>query len=91
MLFLRLCLDRPEAAHLRAAHRAAHRAYLAAGMAEIIQAGPLLAPDGAMLGSMMIVAADSLAEVQAFHDADPFTVAGLFGTVHLLTWDRHIG
>jgi uncharacterized protein YciI len=91
MLFLRLCLDKPGAASIRDAHRAAHRAYLTSPPVTIVQAGPLLDEDGGMIGSMIIVDAESLNEVRAFHEGDPFTKIGLFQTAHLVRWDRHIG
>ena len=91
MLFLRLCLDKPEAAELRKANRDEHRAYLASGTVEVVQAGPLLDEAGAMLGSMIIVNAGSLDEVRSFHEGDPFTKAGLFDRVILQRWDRHVG
>lgn len=91
MLYVRLCLDKPDVLTLRQEHRPAHRAYLQSGAGKIVQAGPLLGEDGAMVGSMIILEADSLAEVERFHDNDPFTQVGLFETVKLLHWDRHIG
>lgn len=91
MLYLRLCLDKAGALALRQEYRADHRAYLQSGAGTIVQAGPLLGADGEMVGSMIILEADSLEEVGRFHEGDPFTKAGLFGQVHLLQWDRHIG
>ncbi|MBJ7437795.1 MAG: YciI family protein [Sphingopyxis sp.] len=91
MLFLRLCIDKPDALELRNQHRDDHRAYLGSGVAKIVQAGPLLDESGDMAGSMIIVDAESLGDVQAFHDDDPFTKVGLFDKVLLYKWDRHIG
>jgi uncharacterized protein YciI len=91
MLFLRLCIDRGDSLDLRTAHRDDHRAYLASGAASIVQAGPLLNDVGEMIGSLIIVEADDIADVRRFHDDDPFTRAGLFETVLLSRWDKHIG
>jgi len=91
MLYLRLCLDKPGALALREEHRASHRAYLQSGAGKIVQAGPLLGDDNQMIGSMMILEADSVDEVRRFHEGDPFTKAGLFNHVQILRWDRHIG
>ncbi len=91
MLYLRLCLDKPHSQSLRDEHRPGHRAYLASAADKIVQAGPLLAEDGSMVGSMIILEAGSLREVEAFHEGDPFTSVGLFETVKLVRWDRHIG
>ncbi|EZP83979.1 YCII-related protein [Novosphingobium resinovorum] len=90
MLYLRLCLDRPESGDLRADKRADHRNYLGAHADLIRQAGPLLGEDGQMIGSMMIVEAEEIGAVRNFHEADPFTLAGLFETVHIFQWDRHM-
>lgn len=91
MLFLRLCIDKPNVLELRKEHRDDHRAYLASGVADIVQAGPLFDQSGEMAGSMIIVEANDLAEVRKFHDDDPFTRADLFDKVLLYKWDRHIG
>lgn len=91
MLYLRLCLDKADALSVRQEHRADHRAYLQSGAATIVQAGPLLATDGEMVGSMIIIEAGGIDEVQRFHEGDPFTKVGLFDQVHMLQWDRHIG
>lgn len=91
MLFLRLCLDKSDGGGLRQVHRDDHRAYLASSAASIFQAGPLLDGDGRMIGSLIIVDADDIDDVRRFHDDDPFTRAGLFETVLLSRWDKHIG
>ncbi|MDB5576360.1 MAG: YCII-related protein [Bradyrhizobium sp.] len=91
MLYLRLCLDKADALALREQHRADHRAYLQSGIAAIVQAGPLLGIEGQMVGSMIILEAGSMDEVERFHEGDPFTKVGLFDQVHMLQWDRHIG
>jgi len=92
MLYVRLCLDKPGTEQLRNQHRSAHRGYLASGVAELVQAGPLMASDdGKNIGSFMVIEADSLPAVQRFHDDDPFTQAGLFEEVIIHRWDKHIG
>ena len=98
MLYLRLCLDKPGSAELRSAHRLDHRNYTGSFVGEggpirVVQGGPLLAgdADGAILGSFLVVEANSIEDVQRFHDEDPFTVVGLFDRVDIIRWDRHIG
>ena len=50
----------------------------------ILISGPLLAPDHeTMIGSFFLVEADTQAEVQAFHDADPFKKAGIWERVSI--------
>jgi uncharacterized protein YciI len=92
MLYLRMCLDKPDNDALRDEHRAGHRAYLSSAAVTIKQAGPMMSDDDEHnIGSFMIVEADDLATVKRFHDEDPFTRAGLFGEVVIYRWDRHIG
>ena len=56
-------------------------------------AGPMCTSDAddTNIGSFMIVEAASTADVQAFHDGDPFTLRGIFDRVEIIRWDRHIG
>lgn len=98
MLFLRICFDAPGKGELRNQFREKHRAYLKPFIApgqsvHLVQAGPMCVSDDddTNLGSFMIVEADSIAQVQAFHEGDPFTLEGVFGRVDICRWDRHIG
>jgi uncharacterized protein len=92
MLYIRMCVDRPDGGQVRDRERASHRAYLASGVVKLVQAGPLMADDDSRnIGSFMVVEADSLATVKRFHDEDPFTKAGLFDDVRIHRWDKHIG
>ncbi|MEX2009845.1 MAG: YciI family protein, partial [Dongiaceae bacterium] len=51
-----LCLDKPDAAALRAASRAAHLDYLKGFAGQVVAAGPLLSDDGtAMIGSLLLM------------------------------------
>jgi hypothetical protein len=92
MLFMRLCFDKPGVGAIRDEHRAAHRAYLASGVVKLIQAGPLMDNDNKKnIASFMIVEADSLEQVNRFHDGDPFTKVGLFEQSFIHIWDKHVG
>jgi uncharacterized protein len=93
MLYLRMCHDRAGALDVREEFRQEHRAYLKSGVVNIVQAGPICIGDtnDTNIGSFMIVEAQSRAEVQAFHDGDPFTKANLYGDVTISRWDKHIG
>lgn len=82
------CLDRPGASALRLANRPAHLDFARAQNC-IRCAGPLLSADGqTMLGSMFILEVDDLAAAEAFHQADPYTRAGLWQSVdmHPFRW-----
>jgi uncharacterized protein YciI len=81
MHFVIHCLDKQGGLPDRLAHYEAHKAYLGSAPVQIVISGPLLAPDSeTMIGSFFLVEAETQAEVQAFHDADPFKKAGI--------WDR---
>jgi uncharacterized protein YciI len=84
MLFAIHCLDHPDAAALRLAHYEAHKACLAAAGRQLVLAGPLLGKDGsARIGSLLVIEATSLAEAQAFNDADPFRQNGVWASVQI--------
>ena len=78
------CLDKEGAVHARLANYEAHKAYLGEASVRIVISGPLLAPEQeTMIGSFFLVEAETQAEVQAFHDADPFKKAGIWGRVSI--------
>lgn len=88
-LYAIICTDRPGALETRLATRPAHKAYLAAS-GRVVHAGPFLR-DGQMCGSLIIITAESLAEVQAFAAADPFALAGIFAETRIEEWDKVTG
>jgi hypothetical protein len=78
------CLDHEGAVAKRLEHYEAHKAYLGAAKIKTVISGPLLADDEAtMIGSCFVVEAGSLAEVEAFNQADPFFKAGLWATISI--------
>jgi uncharacterized protein len=83
MQFVIYCIDKPNSLELRMATRAAHLAYIDTKPIDIVLAGPLLGADGSMKGSMFVVEANDLAEVQRFSTADPYRKAGLFDRVDI--------
>jgi len=83
MQFVIYCVDKPNSLELRMATRAAHLAYIDTKPIDIVIAGPLLGDDGGMRGSLFIVEADDIAEVQRFSGADPYRKAGLFDRVEI--------
>ncbi|MBC7504272.1 MAG: YciI family protein [Sandarakinorhabdus sp.] len=82
------CIDRPEAADLRAATRAAHLAHINARGDDVVVAGPLLRPDGRAMGSLLIIAFDDRDSAVAFAAADPYHVAGLFESRSITHWHK---
>jgi hypothetical protein len=98
MLYIRLCFDKPGTTELRDQIRAEHRAYFKPNLEStaklrLVQAGPLCVSDtdDTNLASFMIIDAANREEVVAFHEGDPFTIAGLYEKVYIHRWDRHVG
>ena len=84
MHFIIHALDRPDALPARLALYQAHKDYLSTAPLKTVISGPLVAEDGeTMIGSCFVVEADSITDVQAFHDADPFKAAGVWEHVHI--------
>ncbi len=84
-LFSLYCLDNEtDGAALRAATRADHLAWAKAAGDTLRFAGPLLAEDGtSMIGSSFLIQVADLAAAKAFHAADPYVKAGVFGEVRI--------
>lgn len=78
------CLDNAtDGAARRAATRPAHLAW-AGSLGPIIRmAGPLLDEAGAMVGSLFLIEAETLAAARAINAADPYTQAGVFGRIDI--------
>jgi len=90
-LFILTCTDKPGALDLRMATREAHLAFLRERMSIIKVGGPLLDDAGGMIGSMLVIEADSAAEAEAFAAADPYRLAGLFERVSVQPWRLAVG
>lgn len=90
--FLVHCLDAPQAQAKRAAAAAAHRRYVEAHRARILFGGPLLDDTGRQrLGSVIALRAGSRDEAQAFMDAEPYRMAGVFESVTIRAFDCVMG
>ena len=90
MRFALICHDKPGALPLRLENRAAHLAHIqTSGVVEM--AGPFLDPHGEMTGSLIVLEVESLADAQAWADADPYARAGLFQSVTISAWKKVIG
>lgn len=82
MLYVLICEDKDNSEELRKATRADHLAYI--GGFDVRLAGPMLSDDGErMIGSIIILDADSLDAAQAFAESDPYKLAGLFASVRI--------
>ncbi len=80
MLYVLICQDKPNSSELRQSVRPKHLEYL--GSQEVRFAGPMLSDDQSeMIGSIVFIAADSLADAKTIADNDPYYLAGLFEKV----------
>ena len=77
-LFVLNCIDKAGGLDLRLATRASHLDYLKGTGSQVKLAGPYLDEAGQPTGSMLVIEAEDLAAAQAFADADPYKIAGLF-------------
>jgi uncharacterized protein YciI len=90
MTYLLICRDKPDHLAVRAANREAHLGYLK-DSGVVTLAGPLLAEDGAMVGSLLALDVPDRAAAEAFAAGDPYAKAGLFASVEIVGWRRVIG
>jgi uncharacterized protein len=94
-LFAVWARDRDGMLAVRQQVREAHRARLRAPAPHavtVVLAGPLNGGDGqTMNGTLLVVQAESLADVRRFVDADPYTQAGVYGPVDIQPWHCGIG
>ena len=89
--FVLICRDKPGALDLRMKTREAHLAWVGENMAQVVRAGPILNDEGGMAGSLFVLEAASRGDVEAFTAADPYSRAGLFGSVEILGWRQTVG
>jgi uncharacterized protein YciI len=88
MLYSFYALDKVGALELRKQTRAAHLEHLAAAAnynLRIVVGSPMLNEAGDMFGSLVVVEADSRADVEAFFANDPYQKAGLFAESRIAT------
>jgi len=82
--------DKPGALEIRKANRAEHLAYIdSTGI--VAQAGPLLDDNEQMVGSLVILDVETMAEAENWAANDPYAKAGLFSDVELVRWKKVIG
>ena len=82
MLYVLICEDRKDSPDVRLANRDKHLAFIGDLGERVRLAGPMLSDDGeGMVGSILIIDADSAEDIQAIADSDPYALAGLFEKV----------
>jgi len=81
-LFAIVGRDGPQGVELRKRHREAHLANLQplVDAGRVRYAGPLIAPDGAPQGSLIVIEAPDLASARAFAESDPYVSERVFAS-----------
>lgn len=80
MLYAVTAIDKPNALETRLANRAAHLEY--AAKLPLVVGGPMLSDDGeGMVGSLLVIEAETRAALDALLAEDPYAKAGLFESV----------
>ena len=91
MHFIIHCLDRPDALPVRLSHYGAHNAYLAQASIKMLVSGPLLGDDGqTVIGSLLLVEADTKDQVLWFHRNDPLYQAGIWERVEIYPFSKRV-
>lgn len=92
-LFTIYALDVSNSGPLRAEHGEAHRERLkkAVDPVRVVVAGPLRSDDGAPVGSMLVVEAETIASVRDFVEVDPYSINGIYETVDIRPFAVTIG
>lgn len=84
-----ICRDKPGHLQTRLDTRAAHLAYIdRTGI--VAMAGPFIEA-GQMVGSLVILNAESLHAAEAWAAGDPYAAAGLLESVEVIEWKKVIG
>ena len=82
MKYVLICEDKKDSLDVRLANRDKHLAFIGELGDRVSLAGPMLSDDGeGMVGSVLIIEAESASEIQAIADEDPYALAGLFEKV----------
>jgi uncharacterized protein YciI len=89
--FALICMDKPDALPRRRAPRAAHFAYAGSTPGMVRLGGPFLDDAGQMAGSLILIEAPDLAAAWAWHEADPYKLAGLFERIEIRPWRATFG
>ena len=92
MLYIAICVDKPESVEKRLANRPAHLAYLQSLGAKVKAGGATMADDlKTPTGTMLIFEGESAAEIEAILATDPYALAGLFESVVVKPWRQAVG
>jgi uncharacterized protein YciI len=91
--FMVYALDKPDRGTARLTARDAHRARLREHdhPVRVRIGGPLLDNDGGMIGTMLVVEAESMDLVRRFVDQDPYARADVYANVAIHPFKRGLG
>lgn len=82
MKYVLICEDKKDSLEVRLSNRDKHLAFIGELGDRVGLAGPMLSDDGeGMVGSVLIIEAETAEEIQAIADRDPYALAGLFEKV----------
>jgi uncharacterized protein YciI len=87
VLFIVSGRDHTNGLEHRLAVRPRHRAYYESLGDDLILSGPYLDAAGEPIGSMIVIRRDSQEAAEAFVNADPFVVDGVFDSFTVSRWD----
>jgi uncharacterized protein YciI len=94
MIYAVMCIDKPGALETRMACVPAHRDFLMAypqNKVKTLLSGPLVQEGGGdMKGSLFLLEADYIGEIQAWHDADPMKAASIWESVNIEAFDKRV-
>jgi len=88
MLFVIHCVDKKDHLQVRMDNRPTHLEHLKSYGDKLQAAGPTLAEDGSMDGSVVILDLEDRAAAEAFAENDPYNKAGLFESVTISAWKK---
>jgi len=94
MHFVVFATDKPGMEEVRAAVRPSHRQYLRQHdhPVTVVLGGPTFDKGGVhMNGTMLVIEADTLQQVQEYVAADPYCHAGLFESLEVRPWHWGLG
>ena len=86
MQFALVAYDRPNSVAQRLELRPAHLEHLKSLGDTLVLAGPFLDAAGAMIGSIMVVEAETLEQARDIFAGDPFMAHNLFDSVTIKPW-----
>ncbi|MEZ5841011.1 MAG: YciI family protein [Hyphomicrobiales bacterium] len=91
--FVVFATDRDGHGAVRAAHRPAHRERLRSNdhPVRVLIGGPTLDAAGAMNGTMLVIEAGALGDVETFMAGDPYVRAGLYGRLEIRPYAWGLG